>query len=709
MAFFRRLHCHFCGARSAHGKSSGVREFQCASCEAVNFLDEHGSIVDTPASVVVRQQQQHTAPIPTVTRPLPDTLEHQQKPAFCSACTRNQRFYLETLSNYLPDEDHPDYNKFEAALPKFKRELEARYPQVCTKCAPQAQAKINRADYFAGTQNMERLARATQARRLGGTADRREDWWKRSMRLLLSLLEVVVYGSLLAQIAWHMYSVLNTVTNKNVADQAGDVALAFEPTLQDCARLSLSMRFEDTCLQIFGMLMLRSLAASILLIWLNPGLKAWYHPFHRIQAVTGQAEHFYLQVILLVARAVAYFKLSDLGVTESLTAQQLLASHGFSIALMLIIQWISIRTIKTVPWKLNLKMTPRPRELDVFGVSAGQDAEDYEHQPSSLPPTKLFARDRTAPFPIWGLAPRQSQASSSMNASPGAAPPSPPESTSDIDDADVMEIDYPVSLQSQMPGAKIDRTYRPRYVEVPKHNARSTWNHSTTQPTGWGALRDETFRIQADADAEAERKRREVEERAKLQYKPPVELSPFRGRLPQAPMSMGKRLRNPPTQVSFKKVEASKQQDFLKQMREGIEGGKTFASQGYNEGPAAKKQYAQRFGNILGSEDENDSPAKIRRPPGTLELRESTWKLPSDLQPSATGLEDLLGGDSFKISDEATLPQLSPVKVSDRAKLWRWVFGLVLPVAVVVAACTVKEARRTICLWLVARLESIGY
>lgn len=698
MAFARRIHCHFCGARSQYSKSSGIPEFQCSSCEAVNFLDRKGNIVDTPASVAVQSQHQNAEPRPTFqtfTQELPETLNHQQNQAFCKTCLHNQQVYMETLTNYLPDEDHPEYQKFEDALPQFKKNLDERYPQICKKCAPQAQRKINRADYYAGTQNLAMLGRKTQARGFASARGLRDDWGKWSMRLLLDIMGLVYHASLLAQVAWHVYGIFVTVTNTNT-EEFDSTDFAFEATPSACVQQSLRMRFDSICYQSYSTYMTRALLTSACLLWYNPGLKGWYHHTHRMEAVTGQTEHFRMQLIMLVVRAIAYYKLSNSAFTAGLTTQQLLAAHGFTILFLAVVQWVSNRAIRCVVFKLKLNMMPRPEERDVLGALAGPEDERITPQASSIPPSQLFARDRTAPFPIGNLAPKRSTYQTSTI-------PSPPPSDETDEEGDAMDMDWQPSLQSQMPGAKIDRTYRPKLSPSRRtqQSVRSMYNHGTSQGLGWSGVRDELFGIQDHLHSGAERKLKEEEEKAKLRYQPPVEQSPFRGRLPQAPMSMERKLRNPITQVSFKKTPVTKQQNFLQQMRSGIEQSKTFIKE-----PEAKKQDALARFQINDDDDDEFSPAKTRTR-GGLELKESTWTLPTDV-PQATGLEDLFGG-SFNIADGPAITFAAENRRQDQGKMLKLAFVVALPIAAVAVGWNVKAVRRVVCMWLVDKLEALGY
>jgi hypothetical protein len=285
-----------------------------------------------------------------------------------------------------------------------------------------------------------------------------------------------------------------------------------------------------------------------------------------------------------------------------------------------------------------------------------------------------------------------------------------------------MDIDWRPGLKSQVPGAPIDRSFRAVTQDTRKPQLRSTYNYGSTQPLGWGAMRNELFGIEDKARAEEERKRKEQEERAELKYQPPVEQSPFRGRLPQAPMSMERRLRNPPTQVSFKAQPLSKQQDFMKQMRDGIENGRYFTK----PKPKAEAEAEEKDNRVGGRSaldfDEDFSPVKNRtrshvsyddvtpaksRTKGSLDLHDSGWRLPSDYAQS-TGLEELIAGKGFSINDVSDRnvvaeDQRRPIPLPPA---WLVVVGVFGTIGAVV--WNLQPVRRMFCLWLIRQLGLEG-
>ncbi|KAI7701102.1 hypothetical protein KC322_g8023 [Hortaea werneckii] len=302
--------------------------------------------------------------------------------------------------------------------------------------------------------------------------------------------------------------------------------------------------------------------------------------------------------------------------------------------------------------------------------------------------------------------------------------PSPPPSdeTDEENDPDAMDVDW-----SQQTSASHSRSSQPRKPS-PNNSLglRSMYNHGSTQGLGWSGMRDELFGIQDSMQLQRERKLHEENEK-KLRYQPPVTQSPFRGRLPQAPMSQERKLRNPPTQFSFRQTPASKQQNFLQQMRDGIEQGRGFTRQQDHQRQQQQQQQQQRrhqrsqqlpeyqYGGDTEDDDDDEdlhSPAK-NRTRGELQLRESQWRWAGD-QPKDTGLEDLFGGKSFSLADEPAIggtvaSEEGRTRRQDNRMLFRVGFVLVVVAVGMAGFWAVKPVRRAFCLWLVGRLEGMGY
>lgn len=657
--FFRRIHCHFCGARSPHAKGSGIPEFQCTACEAHNFLDPKGNILDTPYAAAAPTNDKPHKPFQSFTRdPTTDPARgHQAHQVFCNQCLQNQQIYNESLANYLPDEDHPQYAEYEEALPRWKKALEERYPQICVACAPKAQLKINRADYYSVTNNLNKTQMKANNRRRGASPvpaiDSRDDWHKAGMRAGLGLLGLIMWASVTAQVFWHAYGIWNTL----FGSPAEDDGLGFDTTMGTCLAGAYRLHTEKSCHKLFGSYMPKIILANLCLIWYNHGLRAYYNPLVRYDHITGQVQHFWIQFIVIAIRTGAFLVLSDEARLSELKWSQIVAIHGATIAVILGGRGLSRRAIQIHRWRLNNKMMPKPEEQDVLGQYAGPATERHIPQASSKLPFDIRAKKIREPLSIAALAPQRSAYGSNVyNRFSGGPPPSPQGSDSTVED--LMDLDSTPPAQSRMPGAPETRTYNPYAATTTGRQLRSSTasqRFGAPSPKGWEDMRSNLFSIEDDLRAKAEQEKFQAAQNAhKLSYNPPVEQSPFRGRLPQAPMSMERRLRNPVRQVpQFKEPPVTQQKNFLDQMREGIDKGKAIGRGNPRRAPPTIP--VDDVSDVVSTTETEVTPA-FERTRGNLDLRPSSWHLPAD-GAAATGLEDLFGGNSFRISES---PELLP-------------------------------------------------
>ncbi|CAK1363381.1 hypothetical protein CB0940_04540 [Cercospora beticola] len=602
---FSRIRCHFCGSKQPYPKD--VVEFQCSGCEAVNYLDGKGNIIDTPqrAASPPPQTMPDNRPFLSFTKPLPDALEHQQKQAFCRTCTQNQHLYNRILAEYLPEdleENSREYRMKMRALPKYKAELEQKYPQVCKKCAAVAQTMINRADYYAMSQNAAKLVQDTR-RRGGKAATRtRDSTDKKIMRNLLRMLGVLLFLGYMAQIAFHAYGILHTLFG--ISTEETEVNAVLAPHLRECVQQTFRFTFDNSCYGVFSSLVPKALALSTVLLWFNPSLKLWYHHTKRIEAIDGQQTYFYMQLIILLVRSWSWYTMSSGSSATKLEREQTIAIHGFTILFMLVTQAVANRNIKAVQWTMKGKIMPKPSERDILGAVAGPAHEHHTPKPSSKDPWKYLRRDDTTQqFDINSLAPKAEQPVLRPTTRYLARQPSPEFSDYGDGDFDAMETDdRPVMRSSQ-------RMLDSRPNLQPRHTYS---NQANAAPLAFGDVRNQLSGVSSQMDQEAERLREEQAQ--KLHYQPQQRQSPFYGSLPPAPMSMERRLRNPVFRPAVpEQVPLSQQKDFMAQMRRGVKP-VTFPEKGTN-----------------------------------FQLKQSSWVLPGDVK--ETGIEERFN-TSFKLDDE---------------------------------------------------------
>ncbi|KAI1294404.1 hypothetical protein F5Y03DRAFT_317360 [Xylaria venustula] len=172
----RFLRCFYCGQRSSI-RFDGQTSFDCANCDATNWLDQHGEITDPPVATdsLNRGNVQYAfprSPVPSLS-PQPPSPSNAApaggaiESIFCADCLRNQHMLNCSLAQFeWPEEPTAaDYRERERKYWSLKKELEKRYPQVCGKCLPKANAKLLQASYTAQTDHLRRMMDRTRSKR----------------------------------------------------------------------------------------------------------------------------------------------------------------------------------------------------------------------------------------------------------------------------------------------------------------------------------------------------------------------------------------------------------------------------------------------------------------------------------------------------------------------------------------------------------------
>jgi hypothetical protein len=97
---------------------------------------------------------------------VPDATDSKD-PVFCDKCLRNQHLVASVLAQYEWPED-PSGAESSAAERKFwvlRKDMEKRYPQVCSECEPRVQKKLDDASYTAQTDHLRRMMDRTRSQR----------------------------------------------------------------------------------------------------------------------------------------------------------------------------------------------------------------------------------------------------------------------------------------------------------------------------------------------------------------------------------------------------------------------------------------------------------------------------------------------------------------------------------------------------------------
>ncbi|KAI9375395.1 Ima1 N-terminal domain-containing protein [Aspergillus egyptiacus] len=430
--FSKRLSCFYCGSRSTQPTKGPVRKWQCKRCEAVNYLDENGEITDPPAAETSADSE---TPGPA-NRPF-ESLAGSG--LFCAQCVRNQHLFTTALASYFPSSDDPNYSAYEREYPKFRKNLEERYPQVCDKCEPRVKARIRQTGYEAKSDHLRRMMDRSKA----GKAARRARRW--NWRNLLVLAGFMGYwASISGQLAWDLASVLTVDEPPHDSDTSPpsrSIASCFQLTFQ--LRRLPSRCFVD--LEPYAAL---SLVAGILSLWWNPKLRLKVEG--RGGRFLGLGEYYKVQLIVLVARCAFWAVLRD-PESSGLDPNSPPALHLFMVLFTILSSVISRRIVRydtrpLVNWSETTPTTsPNQRtEATPRPTTSGK-------QPFYTP---LESKQQTTPrFPLEKLAtPRSAREQR-------AIPTPPPEAD---------DMDWTPSIQHNFrPASTIHQREQPSVLEGP--------------------------------------------------------------------------------------------------------------------------------------------------------------------------------------------------------------------------------------------------
>ncbi|KAL5048795.1 hypothetical protein BDW71DRAFT_176561 [Aspergillus fruticulosus] len=407
--FSKRLSCFYCGRRSAQLAKGPLRKWQCKYCEAVNYLDENGDITDPPTT--------ETNPNPPTPGPAKSPLEPVDmgltgSDLFCAQCVRNQHLFTSALASYFPPSDDPNYGAYEREYPKFRRNLEERYPQVCDECEPRVKARIRQAGYEAKSDHLRRMMDRSKA---GKAARKARQWNWRS--LLVFAGAVCYWTSIAGQLAWDMTS-----------------ALPADEPLRDLDSFSVSHKMVSRIRQALQMLHSPtygpvdlvpyaglSLVAGILSLWYNPKLRLKVEG--RGGRFLGLGEYYKVQLIVMVVRCAFWAVLRDPS-SSGLDATLPPALHLFMIFFTVLSVIISRRIVRydtrpLVNWTETTSITTPVRKTEASPrlTTVAKQAFYAPHESS---------QQITPRFPIERLATPQS-------AREERAIPTPPPEVDDMD------------------------------------------------------------------------------------------------------------------------------------------------------------------------------------------------------------------------------------------------------------------------------------
>jgi Ima1 N-terminal domain len=243
---------------------------------------------------------------------------------FCATCLKNQHVLTQSLATYLPSPTDPRYPAFKAAYPKYRQQLEERYPQVCSECEEGVVKRIRQADYMANTAYLGWKIEATR-NAVGRKSAQRWGW----RSLLISVGGANWYSSLLLQGLWHIHA---AKAQKRVGP-----GWRAEPFLWSC----LALKDNPDCVPFTAYLARIGLAQAVMSIWWNNQL--WRKPLGTKVQLIALDDYYALQFLILSVRAGAWWA-SQNDVIISLNQESLRASHLFMLAFLVLVSLDFVRS-----------------------------------------------------------------------------------------------------------------------------------------------------------------------------------------------------------------------------------------------------------------------------------------------------------------------------------------------------------------------------
>ena len=410
-----RLRCHYCGGRChvKRNQEEQERRFKCEHCLAVNFLDENGEIADVPPEEAAGAQEI----LGDTDSPAGSRFESS---IFCQTCVKNQLYFNKTLSEYLPDLDHPDYMKYEAALPEFKKKLEDRYPQVCAACEPRVRQQLQQATYTAKSDHVRRMLAKSRQRRIANRLG-----WR---SLIITLGGLGYWTSVAGQLLWHAMGAL-TSDRISTDELQPSVCLHELAVYQACPR---------RCAEYYGLLASHALELGILCVWWNP---QWHHKLAGHDGRLMNLDTYYqVQAGIIVFRFALWAALQNTGVFAWLPAQFSTALHGMALMLVLILTTWANFAIITIDHTPLVDWTQDVKPL----LSAGQFVPPVPtSQQLFSPPNTQPTTSQPQHFSIGSLADASNQQHNAWR------PPTPP--TEDPDAMDWEPLNSQFTAQPRKP------------------------------------------------------------------------------------------------------------------------------------------------------------------------------------------------------------------------------------------------------------------
>lgn len=302
---------------------------------------------------------------------------HVESP-FCERCQKNQVIVNRSLAEYLPEEDHPDYAKFEKALPQYQAQLEERYPPVCENCIENVQKGIRDAGLWTKAEELRR--KLDQSKKYQAQT--------RTVREILTLAMIwlgkwIYVVSVIVGIVWHGFG---AIAYFDFSDRRFDWA--------NCLSGAVFMReAHQSCVvsPLIRQLVFYALIGESFAIWWNP--KQAQKMKHASGRMRGLIRLWIIRGTVLLINWIAYLALNETSVQDSnyISDERVKYFHYTHIALLAIniiacyIGWKAV-TIEYI----SMKALSRPLDAQLPTAPRSNQTTPRQQHTTLLPDNTSF-------------------------------------------------------------------------------------------------------------------------------------------------------------------------------------------------------------------------------------------------------------------------------------------------------------------------------
>ena len=267
----------------------------------------------------------------------PPVPEFAESP-FCSTCEHNQALVQKLVAEYLPDDDDPEYERYEAAFHDYRAELEERYPQVCKACEMRVNEQIDSAAYTARSDHLRRvMERSIQKQQVVSTT-------RQSITLrIISLAKWFYILSLLVQMTWHVFGFMMAPDERVWEEGESPNPLAF--SADTCLRQAIQEQSVDDCCVMSTTVttyVTHAIVADMVTLWWNPRLKS------KTNSITGRMQGlkrlWAIRIFVLLVRVGSLYYWSR----TSVQADAIQFFHNTHISMLLVLALSALSTWKLV-------------------------------------------------------------------------------------------------------------------------------------------------------------------------------------------------------------------------------------------------------------------------------------------------------------------------------------------------------------------------